>query len=69
VKVNNKAALRVTDPGVHSSCCGANTWKAKAGSSTVTINNLPAHRVDDATTHCGGTGKLIEGSPNCIVGG
>ena len=69
VTVNNRKALRVTDPGVHSACCGANTWKAAQGSSTVAINNLPAHRRGDDTTHCGGTGQLIEGSPNVTVGG
>jgi uncharacterized Zn-binding protein involved in type VI secretion len=69
VQVNTKQALRVTDPGKHSKCCGPNTWNAKKGSSTVTINNLAAHRLDDATKHCGGDGKLIEGSPNCFVGG
>jgi uncharacterized Zn-binding protein involved in type VI secretion len=69
VSVNNKQALRVTDPGIHSSCCGPETWNAKTGSSTVSINNLAAHRVNDQTTHCGGAGHLIEGSPNVFVGG
>lgn len=69
VTVNSKQALRVTDPGTHSTCCGANAWNAKKGSATVTFNNLPAHRVDDATKHCGGDGALIEGSANCLVGG
>ena len=32
VTVNNKQALRVTDPGTHSSCCGPNKWNAKTGS-------------------------------------
>lgn len=69
VFVNNRAALRVTDPGVHSACCGPNTWKATAGSSTCTMNNLKAHRLNDATQHCGGKGNLIQGSPNVNVGG
>jgi uncharacterized Zn-binding protein involved in type VI secretion len=69
VEVNQKQALRVSDPGTHKTCCGANKWNAKNGSSTVFINNLKAHRLGDATKHCGGTGKLIEGSPNVIVGG
>ena len=68
VEVNNKAALRVTDPGVHAACCGSNSWKAACGSATVVINNLPAHRKTDETQHCGGVGKLIEGSPDVIVG-
>ena len=32
------------------------------------INDIAAHRVQDATTHCGGTGVLIVGSPNVIIG-
>jgi uncharacterized Zn-binding protein involved in type VI secretion len=66
--VNSKPALRVGDPGVHSACCGGNTWTAAAGSATVFINNKAAHRLGDADTHCGGSGKLIEGSGNVIVG-
>jgi uncharacterized Zn-binding protein involved in type VI secretion len=44
-------------------------WSASAGSQTVFINGKPAHRKDDQTRHCGGSGKLIEGSANVIVGG
>jgi uncharacterized Zn-binding protein involved in type VI secretion len=69
VFVNNKAALRVTDTGVHSHCCGPNTWIAVEGSSTVHINNLDAHRKEDRDQHCGGPGQMIEGSPNVWVGG
>ena len=69
VKVNGKPALRVDDPGQHSSCCGSNTWQAQAGSGTVFINNKAAHRLGDAVKHCGGDGKLIEGSSNVITGG
>jgi uncharacterized Zn-binding protein involved in type VI secretion len=69
VKVNKLPALRVTDTGVHAACCGPNTWVAQAGSATVFINSLKAHRQGDADTHCGGSGKLIIGSPNVIVGG
>jgi uncharacterized Zn-binding protein involved in type VI secretion len=32
------------------------------------INSKPAHRMGDATKHCGGSGKLIAGSSNVIVG-
>ena len=69
VKVNKLPALRVTDTGVHAACCGPNTWTAKAGSATVFINNLKAHRQGDEDKHCGGTGQLVMGSPNVIVGG
>lgn len=69
VKVNKLPALRVSDTGVHAACCGPNSWTAKAGSATVFINSMKAHRQGDADTHCGGTGQLIMGSPNVIVGG
>jgi uncharacterized Zn-binding protein involved in type VI secretion len=69
VNVNSRPALRVGDPGIHMACCGPNTWKATAGSGTVFINNKAAHRLGDADQHCGGQGKLIEGSNNVIVGG
>ncbi|HSN97849.1 MAG TPA: PAAR domain-containing protein [Candidatus Nanopelagicales bacterium] len=68
VTVNKKAALRVDDPGVHSTCCGPNTWRASQGSATVTINSKPAHRLGDATAHCGGNGTLVQGSPDVDVG-
>lgn len=69
VLVNGMPALRLGDNGVHSSCCGPNTWTAVAGSGTVLINNKPAHRLGDADQHCGGAGKLVEGSPDVLVGG
>ncbi len=69
VNVNGLPAIRVGDPGVHSACCGPNTWVAKAGSASVFINGKKAHRKDDADTHCGGTGKMIEGSSDVFTGG
>jgi uncharacterized Zn-binding protein involved in type VI secretion len=36
---------------------------------TVFINGMPAHRKHDAQQHCGGGGKLIEGSPTVMVEG
>jgi uncharacterized Zn-binding protein involved in type VI secretion len=69
VKVNKLPALRVTDSGIHAACCGPNPMYAQAGSATVFIPSLKAHRQGDADTHCGGSGKLIMGSPNVIVGG
>ena len=68
MNVNRLPALRVDDPGIHSACCGTNTWTATEGSATVFINGKPAHRMGDQTRHCGGMGRLIEGSPNVIVG-
>ncbi|MFX0198775.1 MAG: PAAR domain-containing protein [Candidatus Hodarchaeota archaeon] len=69
VLVNFLPALRVGDMGIHAACCGPNTWTASEGSSTVLINNKPAHRMGDKDQHCGTSGKLIEGSPDVIVGG
>jgi len=69
VMVNARPALRVTDTGVHSQCCGPNTWVAVMGSRTVLINNLLAHRLGDADLHCGGPGYMIQGSANVLVGG
>lgn len=69
VLVNKRPALRVGDSGIHAACCGPNTWSAQGGSGTVKINGKGAHRMGDADKHCGGTGKLIEGSGDVIVGG
>lgn len=69
VNINNRPALRVTDQGIHAACCGPNMWQAKTGSATVKINGLQCHRMNDMDQHCGGMGRLIEGSPNVIVGG
>jgi len=69
VRIDSRKALRIGDPGVHSACCGPNTWNAAQGSSTVMINSRKAHRLGDATLHCGGVGNLVEGSPDVVVGG
>lgn len=66
--MNKRPALRVDDPGIHTACCGANTWTATHGSQTVFINGKAAHRMGDQNRHCGGMGTLVEGSPNVIVG-
>lgn len=68
VNVNKRPALRVDDPGIHMACCGTNTWTATQGSVTVFINGKGAHRMGDQNRHCGGMGRLVEGSPNVIVG-
>lgn len=69
VNVNGLPAVREGDKGIHAACCGPNSWTAAAGSGTVFINSKPAHRMGDAVTHCGGSGHLIEGSNNVMVGG
>ena len=67
--VNKLPALRVDDTGVHTACCGKNTWTATKGSSTVYINGKAAHRKGDEDQHCGGIGFMDEGSTNVIIGG
>lgn len=69
VQINGRPALRLNDPGIHAACCGSNSWNAMQGSSTVLINGMPAVRRGDMTRHCGGLGKMIEGSHNVIIGG
>jgi len=69
VNVNSMPALRVDDIGVHAACCGPNMWTAAAGSGTVFINGKAAHRQGDQDTHCGGSGQMVQGSPNVITGG
>jgi len=69
VLVNKMPAMRVGDPGVHVACCDGNNWKVAKGSSTVLINNKPASRISDQTSHCGGVGMVVVGSPNVITGG
>lgn len=68
VFIHGQPALRVGDPGVHSTCCGSNTWVNAEGSSTVFINGLASVRLGDATAHCGGVGKMITASPMVSFG-
>ncbi|HXU67956.1 MAG TPA: PAAR domain-containing protein [Polyangia bacterium] len=68
VLINGRPALRVDDAGIHAACCGGNMWQAAQGSATVFINGKAAHRMNDPSRHCGGTGKLIEGSADVIIG-
>lgn len=68
VLVNGLPALRKGDPGMHAACCGPNQWKANGGSSSVKLGGQSAFRMGDATRHCGGSGQLIAGSGNVLVG-
>src|SRR2546428_203745 len=68
VFVNGRPALRVDDIGVHAACCGPNMWTAQTGAPHVFINGKKAHRINDVDRHCGGTGKLVTGSADVIVG-
>jgi uncharacterized Zn-binding protein involved in type VI secretion len=69
VMVNSRPALRLGDQGIHAACCGPNLWNPIVGSTTVMINGMPAVRLGDSTQGCGGTGAMIEGSPDVMVGG
>jgi len=66
---NSRPAFRKDDTGIHAACCNQNTWKAVQGSATVFINNKEAVRLGDQTKHCGGSGNMIEGSDNVMIGG
>lgn len=68
VNINGIPALRVGDQGIHGACCGGNTWEAVRGAKGVFINGRPAYRIGDASQHCGGVGRLIEGSQNVLIG-
>jgi len=68
VMVNGRPAVRVNDNGIHAACCGANTWQAQKGAPNVYINGKAAFRLNDQSKHCGGSGTLIEGSSDVIVG-
>ncbi|RMG16378.1 MAG: hypothetical protein D6731_06275 [Planctomycetota bacterium] len=69
VFVNGLPAMRLGDSGIHMACCNGNTWIVAKGSSSVFINKKPAARLGDMTSHCGGVGNIIQGSPNVFVGG
>ena len=69
VFVNDKGAIREGDPGIHTACCGPNTWNAKGCSGTVIVNGKGVHREGDATTHCGGSGTMSAGSDDVTAGG
>jgi uncharacterized Zn-binding protein involved in type VI secretion len=69
VNINSRPAARLNDPGLHAVCCGPNTFNVFQGSQTVFINGKPAARMGDQSKHCGGLGKIIEGSTNVIIGG
>ncbi|MDP2873101.1 MAG: PAAR domain-containing protein [Bacillota bacterium] len=63
VLIDGRPAARVGDPGVHAACCGPNTFTITEGDPEVLIEGRRAAKIGDATQHCGGTGRIIEGSP------
>src|SRR5882672_10065440 len=67
VFVNDKGAARQDDLGIHAVCCGPNNFSVTKGSPTVYVNGKPFARMNDKTKHCGGSGPIIEGSPDVMV--
>jgi uncharacterized Zn-binding protein involved in type VI secretion len=67
VLVNDRGAARQDDIGIHAVCCGPNTFKVAKGSPTVYVNGKPFARMNDKTQHCGGSGPIIEGSPDVFI--
>src|SRR6267143_2610738 len=67
VFVNRKGAARQDDLGIHAVCCGPNNFTVVKGSPTVYVNGKPFARMNDKTKHCGGSGPIIEGSPNVYI--
>ncbi|HKC58492.1 MAG TPA: PAAR domain-containing protein [Myxococcales bacterium] len=67
VLVNDRGAARQDDIGIHAACCGPNTFKVAKGSPTVYVNGKPFARMNDKTQHCGGSGPIIEGSPDVFI--
>jgi uncharacterized Zn-binding protein involved in type VI secretion len=67
VFVNDRPAARQDDLGIHAVCCGPNTFKVAKGSPTVYVNGKPFARMNDKTQHCGGSGPIIEGSPDVLI--
>ena len=67
--INKLPAARAdsTDLGVHAVCCGPNIYQITKGSPTVYVNNKPLARMNDQTKHCGGNGKIIDGSPDVMI--
>lgn len=68
--VNNRALVRVGDPGVHVACCGPNTFTAKSGAPKTFCNDKAVNRGQDESLHCDqSTGNTILGltSPNTFA--
>lgn len=67
VFTNGKPQGRQDDLGIHAACCGPNNFQIAKGSPTVYVNGKPAARMQDKTRHCGGSGQIIEGSPDVLL--
>jgi uncharacterized Zn-binding protein involved in type VI secretion len=68
VMVNGLPILRVGDSGIHTACCGPNTWCATHGSCSVFANGKMIVRREDPIKHCGAIGKMAGGSKNVNAG-
>ncbi|MEO7327836.1 MAG: hypothetical protein ABI193_04620 [Minicystis sp.] len=69
VLINSLPAARVHDRGLHTAGCPAGAWEADEGAPAVLVNHQNAHRFGDGAAHRGGQrGKLVEGSPNVLIG-
>src|SRR5947209_1587281 len=67
VQINKKPAARLDDLGIHAVCCGPNNYQIAKGSPSVYVNGKPLARLGDKTKHCGGTGPIIDGSPDVMI--
>jgi uncharacterized Zn-binding protein involved in type VI secretion len=62
VSGNTLPAARVGDRGIHTACCGPNSFEIVGGDAGVLIDGRPAARIGDATKHCGGDGTIVSSS-------
>lgn len=53
----------VGDAGLHSSCCGPETYSIKSGDERVLINGRPAAWKHSEVEHCGGIGYMTSWHP------
>ena len=67
VFINGRGAARQDDLGIHAVCCGPNNFTIKKGSATVYVNSKPLARMNDTTKHCGGSGPIVDGSPDVMI--
>jgi len=67
VFVNQRGAARQDDLGIHAVCCGPNNFTIVKGSPTVYVNGKPFARMNDKTKHCGGSGPIVDGSPDVMI--
>ncbi|HZJ66072.1 MAG TPA: hypothetical protein VFD36_21345 [Kofleriaceae bacterium] len=69
VFINGIGALTTASVGIHSACCGPNTWVMQAASGRVFVNGAALVRQGDPTIHCGvSPGEIIDASVNVSDG-